>query len=76
MFINAGARSVLLRGERQKFLTEEWPRVKATIERLGLKAEELVAANGHAPSDRAKAESGGVKPAANPSKTNPPEEER
>ena len=77
MFINAGARDLLLQGERQKFLTEEWPRVKATIERLGLKAEELVAANGHAPSDRAKAEAGGVKPApANPSKTDPPEEER
>ena len=42
MFINAGARSLLLKGERQKFLGEEWPRVYATIERLGLKAEELL----------------------------------
>src|SRR5258706_2515634 len=42
MFINAGARSILLAGERQKFLGEEWPRVRATIERLGLKAEELL----------------------------------
>jgi GntR family transcriptional regulator len=42
MFINAGARDMLLRGERQKFLTEEWPRVSATIQRLGLKAEELL----------------------------------
>jgi hypothetical protein len=42
MFINAGARSLLLQGERQKFLTEEWPRVQATIQRLGLKAEELL----------------------------------
>ena len=42
MFINAGARSLLLRGERQKFLAEEWPRVHATIQRLGLKAEELL----------------------------------
>ena len=25
MFINAGARSLLLKGERQKFLGEEWP---------------------------------------------------
>ena len=25
MFINAGARSLLLQGERQKFLGEEWP---------------------------------------------------
>src|ERR1700686_3557314 len=42
MFINAGARSVLLQGERQKFLAEEWPRVHATIQRLGLKPEELL----------------------------------
>jgi len=42
MFINAGARNLLLRGERQKFLAEEWPRVYATIQRLGLKAEELL----------------------------------
>ncbi len=42
MFINAGARNLLLRGERQKFLAEEWPRVYATIRRLGLKAEELL----------------------------------
>jgi GntR family transcriptional regulator len=42
MFINAGARSVLLQGERQKFLGEEWPRIHATIQRLGLKAEELL----------------------------------
>src|SRR6195256_4109430 len=34
MFINAGAHSLLLQGERQKFLGEEWPRVRATIERL------------------------------------------
>src|SRR5438128_6875967 len=27
MFINAGARNLLLEGERQKFLAEEWPRV-------------------------------------------------
>jgi GntR family transcriptional regulator len=42
MFINVGARNLLLRGERQKFLAEEWPRVYATIQRLGLKAEELL----------------------------------
>jgi GntR family transcriptional regulator len=42
MFINEGARSLLLSGERQKFLEEEWPRVHATIQRLGLKAEELL----------------------------------
>jgi GntR family transcriptional regulator len=47
MFINAGARNLLLQGERQKFLAEEWPRVYANIQRLGLTPEELLeAANG------------------------------
>ena len=47
MFINAGARKLLLQGERQKFLGEEWPRIQATIQRLGLKPEELL--NGATP---------------------------
>jgi GntR family transcriptional regulator len=42
MFIKAGARDLLLSGERQKFLSEEWPRVAATIQRLGLKPQELL----------------------------------
>jgi GntR family transcriptional regulator len=42
MYINAGARTLLLRGERQKFLDEEWPRICASIQRLGLKAEDLL----------------------------------
>jgi GntR family transcriptional regulator len=42
MFINAGASSLLLQAERQKFLEEEWPRVYANIQRLGLKAGELL----------------------------------
>jgi DNA-binding transcriptional regulator YhcF (GntR family) len=42
MYINAGARSLLLQGERERFLGEEWPRVCATIQRLGLTAEELL----------------------------------
>jgi GntR family transcriptional regulator len=47
MFINAGARNLLLQGERQKFLAEQWPTVYATIQRLGLTPEELLdAANG------------------------------
>ena len=49
MFINAGARNLLLQGERQKFLAEEWPRVYATIQRLGLKAEELLDGAGEPP---------------------------
>ena len=44
MFINEGARSLLLQGERQRFLSEEWPRVYATIQRLGLSPKELLQA--------------------------------
>src|SRR5271165_2887613 len=44
MYINVGARNLLMQGERQKFLVEEWPRVLATIQRLGLTQEELLAA--------------------------------
>jgi GntR family transcriptional regulator len=42
MFVNAGARKLLLEGERRKFLAEEWPRIQATIQRLGLTPEELL----------------------------------
>ncbi len=42
MFVNTGARDLLMRDERRKFLAEEWPRVSATIQRLGLRAEELL----------------------------------
>ena len=42
MFINVGARHLLLQGERKKFLAEEWPRVYATILRLGLTPQELL----------------------------------
>ena len=44
MFVNAGARDLLLKGERQKFLDEHWPRVHETIQRLGLTPEELLKA--------------------------------
>src|SRR5690348_6022523 len=42
MFVNAGARELLLAAERRKFLAEQWPRVHATIQRLGLTTEELL----------------------------------
>jgi len=57
MFVNAGARDLLLQGERQKFLSEEWPRVAATIQRLGLNPKELLdAAVPRRPSKTAKEE--------------------
>jgi len=42
MFVKADARDALLKGEREKFLAEEWPRILASIRRLGLRAEELL----------------------------------
>ena len=42
MYVKSGARNLLLRGERQKFLDDEWPRIQETIQRLGLSAEELL----------------------------------
>jgi len=42
MFVTPGARAQLTKGERQRFLEQEWPRVVATIERLGLDAEALL----------------------------------
>ena len=47
LFIREGARDLLMRGERQKFLAVEWPRVYATIQRLGLRAEELLNGTGN-----------------------------
>jgi GntR family transcriptional regulator len=41
MYINGGARETLLAGERQRFLTEQWPQIHATILRLGLAGELL-----------------------------------
>jgi GntR family transcriptional regulator len=55
MFINTGAHNLLLQGERQKFLGEEWPRIYATIQRLGLNPKELLQAGaGRQPSLDAK----------------------
>ena len=49
MFINSGARALLLQNERQKFLSEEWPRIAANIQRLGLEPEQLLTSNKPAP---------------------------
>jgi GntR family transcriptional regulator len=42
MFVNDGARTKLLKAERQRFLDKEWPKVLATIDRLGLDKAELL----------------------------------
>ena len=54
MFINPGARDLLLRAEREKFLEEQWPRIHATIQRLGLTPEELLEAAAASAPDPAK----------------------
>ncbi len=41
MFVRPDARRALARDERERFLTQEWPKIWATIERLGIKADEL-----------------------------------
>ena len=46
MFVRGGAKERLLKNERRNFLKEEWPRVQATIQRLGLKPEELLNGTG------------------------------
>jgi GntR family transcriptional regulator len=42
MFVSVGARKALMKDERQRFLEDEWPKVYATIQRLGLPVEELL----------------------------------
>lgn len=42
MYVTDGARKQLLKDERQRFLEKEWPRIAATIERLGLDLDALL----------------------------------
>ena len=49
MFVSTGARKALMKDERQRFLEEEWPKVYATIQRLGLSQDELQRAAAAAP---------------------------
>src|SRR3954468_21537368 len=43
MFVSRAAPQVLLRDEREKFLKDQWPGIHATIQRLGLGLDELMA---------------------------------
>ncbi len=67
MFVKPGARGRLLQGERKKFLAEQWPLIRSTIQRLGLTPEDLLDSNPNSPS---------VSNSAKPSEKNPTEEER
>jgi GntR family transcriptional regulator len=42
MYVNSGARQALMKDERQRFLETEWPKINATIQRLGLSAGDLL----------------------------------
>jgi GntR family transcriptional regulator len=43
MYVLPGARKSLLKDERQKFIDDEWPTIVATIQRLGLQPQDLLA---------------------------------
>jgi GntR family transcriptional regulator len=53
MYVNQGAPVSLLKGERERFLNEQWPGISTTIRRLGLTLRELKidAPNNAAPAD-------------------------
>ena len=43
LYVTTGAKATLLQGERERFLSSEWPKVRARIARLGLSTAELLA---------------------------------
>ena len=49
MFVSVGASKALMKDERQRFLEEEWPKVYATIQRLGLSTADLLRNGAEAP---------------------------
>ncbi|MEL6868927.1 MAG: GntR family transcriptional regulator [Pseudomonadota bacterium] len=52
MFVLPGARTRLLSEERQRFLEKQWPEVAATIQRLELDPEDLLAGINNAGKDQ------------------------
>jgi len=56
MFVNEGAKTKLLKAERQRFLEKEWPKVVATIKRLQFETEDLLE---QAESNNSSTDSGG-----------------
>lgn len=42
MFVAQGASVALMKDERERFLATEWPKIRATIQRLGLSTEDLL----------------------------------
>jgi GntR family transcriptional regulator len=61
MYVSAGAAAALRTDERRRFLESDWPKVRATIARLGLSVEHLLQQPTSPPPGPATAE----RPAAN-----------
>ena len=61
MFVSPGASKALMKDERARFLAEEWPKVFATIQRLGLSPEELLRSGAAAPDTPWPSTPGGAK---------------
>ncbi len=47
MYVTEGARSALMKSERDRFLSDEWPPLYARLQRLGLSLKELMEADRH-----------------------------
>ncbi len=45
MYVSEGARRLLLAGERERFLNEDWPQILAVINRLGFSLRRIVCAD-------------------------------
>jgi GntR family transcriptional regulator len=42
MYVSPGARATLMTDEKQRFLAQDWPRIRANIARLGLSLDDLL----------------------------------
>ena len=47
MYVSEGARSALMKSERDRFLSDEWPQLHARLTRLGLSLKDLMDAERH-----------------------------
>ena len=47
MYVTEGARGALMKSERDRFLTDEWPQLYARLTRLGLSLKDLMDAERH-----------------------------
>lgn len=47
MYVTEGARSALMKSERDRFLSDEWPQLYARLARLGLSLKDLMEAERH-----------------------------